>query len=149
MRRSLTLSHRIARHPVHAFAIRHRLRTWDAATGLRIEDFLRYTIDNRAKTRIYRRRFGRSRCNSLCGGGGNETNRQEHRQKSNSDDFLHVNLSLLQIDLLVEYGSVDILAGFGVYASARLTPGGWNLTGENKARVKGELKLEMALAAAG
>jgi len=74
----------------------NRLRTRDAATGLKIEDFFRYAVRNRERAteeglRFSPSRFDCSRSDSLCGRSGNETNRQDDKQQSNPDDFRHVN----------------------------------------------------------
>jgi hypothetical protein len=74
----------------------NRLRTRDAATGLKIEDFFRYAVGNRERAteqglRFYLSRFDCSRSDSLCGRSGNETDRQDDKQQSNPDDFRHVN----------------------------------------------------------
>ena len=75
----------------------NRLRTGDAATGLKIEDFFRYAIGNRERAtekglRFSTSRFHCSRSDSLCGRSGNETNRQDDKQQCNPYDFRHVNL---------------------------------------------------------
>jgi hypothetical protein len=74
----------------------NRLRTRDAATGLKVEDFFRYTIGNRERASekglwISPGRFDCSRSDSLCGRSGNEPNRQDDKQQSNPNDFRHVN----------------------------------------------------------
>jgi hypothetical protein len=97
-----------------------RLRTVDAAAGCIIEVFFRYANRNRFRAtdqclRFSTRRFG---CR-LCGGPGNEPNPKDNKQQSDSDDFLHANLSLLHVNLFVEYGSADILARFGIHARAQ------------------------------
>jgi hypothetical protein len=74
----------------------NRLRTSDAATGLKIEDFFRYAVGNRERAteeglRVSPSRFDSSSSDSLCGRGGNETNREDDKQQSNPDDFRHVN----------------------------------------------------------
>ena len=60
----------------------------------------------------------------MCGRRGNYTDSEDDKQQSASDDLLHVNLSLLCVNLFVEYGSVNILAGFGAYARARIVNDG-------------------------
>jgi hypothetical protein len=74
----------------------NRLRTRDAATGLKIEDIFRYAVGNRERAteqglRFYTSRFDCSRSDSPRGRGGNETYRQDDKQQSNPDDFRHVN----------------------------------------------------------